>query len=69
MQASTGHTPFFLMFGHQAQLPNDLVYRMGNTDTPVNEYALQLKEGLEDAYALVREKLSASHEHQKRLVI
>ena len=66
VQASTGHTPFFLMFGRQAQLPIDLVYRTGNADTPVNEYALQLKEGLEDAYALVREKLNASHEHQKK---
>ena len=61
VQASTGHTPFFLMFGRQAQLPIDLVYRTGNADTPVNEYALQLKEGLEDAYALVREKLNVSH--------
>ena len=66
VQASTGHTPFFLIFGRQAQLPIDLVYRTGNADTPVNEYALQLKEGLEDAYALVREKLNASHEHQKK---
>ena len=54
------------MFGRQAQLPIDLVYRTRNADTPVNEYALQLKERLEDAYALVREKLNASHEHQKK---
>jgi hypothetical protein len=66
VHASTGHTPFYLMFGRQAKLPIDLMYpTANNSNVFVNDYAAQLKTGLEDAYKLVREKLGATHQRQK----
>ena len=63
VQASTGYTPFFMMFGGQVRLPIDLMYGTGShSEMPVSEYAAQLKQSLEDAYRLVRAKLAVSHE-------
>ena len=66
VHASTGFTPFYLMFGREAKLPIDLMYGTGNhKDMPTTEYANQLKKGLEEAYSCAREKLGASHERRK----
>ena len=68
VHSSTGFTPFFLMFGRQAKLPIDLMYGSPRnvTDTPpISDYALHLKNSLEDAYSLAREKLGASHKRRK----
>ena len=68
VHSSTGFTPFFLMFGRQAKLPIDLMYGSPRnvTDTPpISDYAVHLKNSLEDAYSLAREKLGASHERRK----
>ena len=65
IHASSGYTPFFLMFGRQARLPVDLVYGTRVDQTPVSEYALATKHALEEAYRLVREKLDATHCLQK----
>ena len=54
------------MFGRQARLPIDLMYGTGShSEVPANEYAATLKQGLEDAYQLVRNKLAVSHERRK----
>ena len=65
VHASTGYTPFILMFGRQARLPIDLVYGTSTEETSVSEYASSTKRCLEEAYQLVREKLSAAHLLQK----
>ena len=55
VHASTGHTPFFLMFGRQAQLPVGLLYRTDKTERVTSfEYAFDLKQSLEKAYERVR---------------
>jgi len=36
--ASTGYTPFFLIFGHQAHIPVDVMYGSSNSTTRVCIY-------------------------------
>ena len=50
-QATTGYTPFFLMFGRQAKLPVDLMLATDRPEeTTTSEYAIQLKASLGTAY-------------------
>lgn len=66
VHASTGYTPYYLLFGHEARLPIDLLY---GTKKPqpqsVQDYAAHLKTSLTDAYRDVREHLGQAHARQK----
>ena len=66
VQATTGYTPFFLMFGRQARIPADVMF---GTDKPPDatpaEHASALRTNLEDAFERVRKNTGANQQRQK----
>ena len=61
VHSSTGYSPFFLMFGRQATIPIDLMFPLDKEQQKeVPEYVHQLREGLQAAYSLVRERVIPS---------
>ena len=68
VHASTGFSPFFLMFGRQVTLPVDLMYGISHEEEVLlPEYVERLKERLRGAYALVRERCGTEHRRQKAI--
>ena len=68
VHSSTGYSPLFIMFGHQAVIPIDLMFptnKEQERDLPA--YVQTLWEGLQRAYALVREHCETEHQRQKAL--
>ena len=66
MQSTTGYTPFFLVFGHQARLSVDIMHGIDKPlETTHGEFATRLKMTLESAYTLARENTHAKQERQK----
>ena len=68
VHSSTGNSPFFLMFGRQATIPIDLMFPLDKEQQKeVPEYVHQLREGLQAAYSLVRERCNTEHKRQKSI--
>ena len=68
--ASTGHTPFRIVFGEECSLPGNLVHRhLRDHTTPVDlgEYALWVKTALLEVYDTVRANQGVAAQRQKRL--
>ena len=53
---STGHTPFFLMFGCQARIPADLMLGTVTPSTNSTEYATALQDTFASTYDQAREQ-------------
>lgn len=68
--SSTGFTPYFLMFGREVRLPIELEWgvpdvQMGIGQRREGEYVRRLREGLEKAHNLTRQRLGSAHLRQK----
>lgn len=67
-QETTGQSPFFLMFGREARLLIDLLFRTEEQNQPenLNAYIKSLKSKLEQSYNLAKKSIQFSQEKQKK---
>ena len=66
--ATTGFTPFFLMFGRQARIPTDLMYGTAEPESlDYGEYAAQLRKSMANAYRIARESSAGKQERQAEM--
>ena len=68
-QATTGYSPFYLMFGREARLPVDIMYRTPSQkeEVPLAGYVSNLRDLLHEAYERVRENVGEVQERQEQL--
>ena len=63
---STGHSPYFLMFGREPHLPIDLLFGINRPEKQTtNKYVQEMKERMEKAYELARTTADKAREKQK----
>lgn len=68
---TTGVTPFSMMLGREAQLPEDLIYGLPVGDATVpqggREYVEHLKKTMQNAYKSIRDEAWKEMQHQKMM--
>ena len=65
VQASTGYTPYFLLYGREMRLPLDVIYRPPERDQSRTDYAIEVCKTLDQAYEVARDHLQLVHKRQK----
>ena len=63
-QSTTQYSPFFLMFGRQAQLPIDIMYGSPQHSDTTSEYVKTLQQILSTAFKNARQHISVHQERQ-----
>lgn len=66
---ATGYSPYMLMFGREARLPVDICFQTsvdGKEEVKYQQYVVNLKRDLQNAYQLASEASQRNHDRNKR---
>ena len=65
VQASTGYTPSFPLYGREMRQPLDVIYRPLERDQLRTEYGIEVTKTLDQAYDVARDHLQLAHKRLK----
>ena len=67
-QTTTGHSPFYLMFGREPRLPIDLAFKTSPNEErhTLTKYIDNIREKLQSSYQLAQENIQKSQQRQKK---